>query len=234
MSIIVAFVSREGWVVASDGRIFTSAKTVGGQVVQAPPIESDECDKTFFCWDGLIVGAHADLMRFCGKTVGEHVVECLHAQGEPHMDVVAAADAVEKELCRRLEGIDAAEVGFDRRKVDLLLVGYSGGNARFPRIAALHFESKDQTIIARRELVSGRKDKRFYLYGNPEAQIGASRVFRSSKAPNRDVAFLRSLACQAVSAGIQSSGTYPQSSSKCCGGKVSTRALSARKNARGV
>lgn len=224
VTIIGAIVSRDGGVVASDGRVYGSAPMRDGAYTLPPVIESDEHDKTFVCCAGRINATHSGLMRFSGKSVPEHVSEFLESGAHPIRMIAEAAGELAEKLPGRLESIDDSEVSFENRKLDLLLIGHAFGQSKPTKMVALSFRPEGGRIAVVRKDVSGRKANRFHLFGDDSAQAQAKRVLESNDSPRRDVKFLCSLLERATREGIANCGVLPGTAVASCGGKVFIRA----------
>ena len=102
MSIVSALISRRDGVVASDGRIFSSAWIENGNVARPAVVESDSFDKTFTLADVKEIGAFAGLTRFSGKTVGEHVSEVAAKSTAIVNDFTTLTNLVQESVAQRL------------------------------------------------------------------------------------------------------------------------------------
>lgn len=220
MSVIVALISNRDGVVASDGRLFGSALLDNGRVTQPASIASDEFDKTFSLDRGKLIGAFSGLMRFSGKTISEHVSEVAVPLLCRPVDLQALTKEIEKEIKQRLAHIDDQEVIFPCRKLDMLLVAGMNLSRSEMRIVSIRFCPKDNVMTSETDTIAADRANRYYVRGEDHAAAAAGRLLADNHAPNRDAAFLKKLATQAVQSGIRAAGTHPHGSDPACGGKI--------------
>jgi hypothetical protein len=221
MSVIVALISTLDGVVASDGRIFGTARLEGGRVVTPALVESEAFDKTFVLAGGKLVGAFAGLMRFSGKTVAEHVAEAADALAVQESSLDAFVSHLASEISTRLEAVDANEVTPASRKLDMLLVAGAHFTRADMRIVSLSLRPQADRIVAETNTVwADRRRNQYYVHGEDRARAAAVMTLDSNRAPNRDVPFLKKLSLRAVQAGIAAAGVNPHGTERACGGQT--------------
>jgi hypothetical protein len=220
MSVIVALISTLDGIVASDGRMFGSARLESGRVVTPAQVESETFDKTFVLAGGRLVGAFAGLMQFSGKTVAEHAAEAADelATKESNLDIFVRHLAAE--ISTRLEGVDRNEVIPAYRKLDMLLVGGAHFTRADMRIVSLSFLPQDDRIVTETNTVWADRRNQYFVHGEDRARAAAVMTLNSNRAPNRDAPFLKKLSLRAVQAGIAASGVNPHGTERACGGQT--------------
>jgi hypothetical protein len=223
MSIIVALISKQDGAVASDGRLFGSARISNGTLTSPATIESDTFDKTFTLVGGKIIGALSGLMSFSGNTVSNHISEIVTPLIYNECDFYSLAGKLELDLKKRLTQIDDQEVIFHCRKLDVLLVGSADLTRSNMCIISIRIFPQQNIIMSERERVEAGDQKRFYVRGEDKAVSAAVRLFAKDKAPNKDPAFLKRLATNAIRIGIRAAGNHPYGTAPACGGSIFTK-----------
>jgi hypothetical protein len=76
---MVGVTSREGGVVASDGRRFNSTDVnfETGKAIRPATIATDDFDKTFALDGGRIIGVACGLLEFSGQTIARHLTSII-------------------------------------------------------------------------------------------------------------------------------------------------------------
>jgi len=124
MSVLVAVISQDHGVVASDGRRFGSAVVnfASGELNRPAEVETDDFDKTFAVRGGQIVGAGCGVLEFSGRTVGQHIDEIVGAAAskESFLEIV---ERIAAGMLVRLNAIEESEISSQARILDLILVG---------------------------------------------------------------------------------------------------------------
>jgi hypothetical protein len=215
MSIIAAFVSGQGAIVASDGRMFTSARFDGGKIVEQPKIGRDDFDKTFN-FNNNIIGAYCGLLSFSGLTTSTHITEILSGIKEPSGDFENIIRTLGENFRNRLLSIPSNEVLFKFRHVDAIFVGRVSKKAM--EAIKMRFIPNHSDICIENIPSIIKNDNRYFLFGNDTAQKGAINIFANNKAQNHDLSFLSKLIMKAIKAGITSSSKFNQE--KECGGTI--------------
>jgi len=218
MSIIAAFVSGEGAVVASDGRMFTPAQLDGEKVIKPAEIERDDFDKTFN-FNNSIIGAFCGLLSFSGLTTSTHITEILSAIGEPTGTFESIIPTLGDNFRKRLNSISPDEILFNLRKVDILLVRRISKKAM--GVVQMRFVPNNGEIRIDKNLSTIKNVKRYFLFGDDMAQNCASKVFTNNKAKNQNINFLSMLITKAIQTGISSAGKSPFNQKiASCGGTI--------------
>jgi hypothetical protein len=223
MSVIVALISIRDGVVASDGRMFGSARLENGRVATPAQVATETFDKTFALAGGKVLGAFSGLMRFSGKTVADHAAEIADALAAQERDLDAIVTRFVTEMSARLKSIDKDEVIPPCRKLDVLLVGGAQLTRAHMRIVSLRFFPDRDRIATDSETVAADRRNRYYVRGEDKAAAAAGRILGANRAPNSDVSFLKRLAQQAVQVGIKEAGIHPHGTEKACGGQTYCR-----------
>jgi len=221
MSIIVALISEKDGIVASDGRLFGPAMFENDQVIQPAAIESDEFDKTFSLGEGRLIGAFSGLTHFSGKNIREHVEEVIVPLLHSTTSFEALSLELEKEFYSRFIQIDSHEVILPCRKLEMLLVAGNNLNRSEMRIRSIRFIPKGNEIVKESNIFAADKTRnRYVVGGDMQAGRAAMDVLGGRIAIEKDSAFLKKLAKQAIQAGIVATGAHPLGIDPACGGSI--------------
>lgn len=214
MSISLALISTHGGVVASD-----SMRRNGdtGEV-------SYNCNKTFLIKKPHVIGTHVGLTGFSGLTIGEHVEQIISEVSEASLTELVAKLA--NNFVKRL---DLCEVTFQKRAVEILLIGMSRLNAGDLEIHAIDIHPT---------VSSGTLDIKTHVYTLPGASgIAGDDSARDAIKPalenQEKVRFLKigkleQYARRLIITGINNCGPHPdQADLKACGGRPCTQRFTA-------
>lgn len=123
--------------------IALAMETFGLILTDGRRVESDGCsarddyDKTFGIDDPQLIAASVGLLEFAGLTVADHVRQLV---GVGRVKLTTLQDfclQIGERLAARLGNINETEVGFQHRKVELLLVGRERLTSGNPRICSV-------------------------------------------------------------------------------------------------
>ena len=223
MSVIIAVISSRDGAVASDGRIFGPASFDNERVTQPATIEQENFNKTFSLDSGKLIGAFAGLIRFSGKTVSEHISDIASPLFSHSRELQSLVAEIRTKLIQRLLTISPEEVIFSCRNLNLLLVAGMTLTRSDTRIVSMKFYPQNNTIVGEIEFVSAGSTLRYYVRGDAQACASAGTFLANNRAPNRDTAFLKKLATQAVQIGIKGAANHPYGSNAACGGGIFTQ-----------
>ncbi len=210
MSIALAILSNGGLVVASDGRRFHN-----GQYA------SDCFDKTFCISNKKIIGAYTGVLSFNTKTVEEHINEIIADKCSDASYLGSMIEALCNRFTKRMESIDADEVGYQNRKTDILL-------ADRRTIYGICFRPDNDNNIIRANINTYDGAGAYCACGSDDAKTAALNVVAAQKSqiPSMRAKSFRNLARRAIRKGIESAGPslgYEQIPS--CGGRIYLRSI---------
>ncbi len=214
MSISLALVSTHGGVVASD-----SIKRNGdtGEV-------SYDCNKTFLIKKPPIIGTHVGLTKFSGLAIREHVEQIISEVSEPSL-----TESVTKLADKLAERLNACEVAFRRRAIEILLIGRS-------RLDEGDLEI--DTIDIHPVISTGTLDVKTHVYGLPGASATAGddaardaikpALANQEKIRSLKIGKLEQYTKRLIITGINNCGQHPdQVNLKACGGRPHTQRFTA-------
>ena len=187
----------------------------------------DNLDKTFQIDNPSIIGAFVGLVEFGGLTVGQHLERIVQEQGVlEHLHELA--EAIGDRLAVRLTAISTAEVGFEYRKVEVLLVGWSQITKGKPRICSIELKPDMQSQTIKPTTKLWNIENYYVTIGDDQA-----RIHIRAELPSPNKKFLLSseeeakkLAICAVNRGIEQCGMHPYYPEiQSCGGETRIRIL---------
>jgi len=210
MSLIVAVISREGGVVASDGRRFNSTDVnfETGKAIRPATIATDDFDKTFALDGGRIIGVACGLLEFSGQTIAQHLTSIRETCSDGN-EFTELIEEISIGMSARLREVDEAEVATKARLVDIIVAGRSKISRGNVTMASMRIKPSDQDIHIQ---------ERYCYGGDEEGKLGASRVLSRDYAGNRGTKALTQIAERAIKAGIVVSGAHQYGGGKTCGG----------------
>lgn len=217
MSLILALISREGGVVASDGRKAESTIVNSQGIAIAPTkIAIDAYDKTFSFFDGAIIGASAGLTEFDDKSIGQHLERILSAQGSRN-DLIESVNRITVALRTQLQSSECG-ILMSCRAVDLLFVTIDNQKRPRRKIISYRIRPEGNILADETNILDETLGIEWASFGDGSAQTAAKTFLKTNNSSQRDAPFLKSLAKQAIDSGIKNSGMHPYGNFSACGG----------------
>jgi hypothetical protein len=224
MSIIIGLISKKCELVASDGRLTSGAEFKFGSVIKkAIPID-DQFDKTFSLKEGRIIGTVAGLMEFHGLKISEHLENILNEECNNVNFLDQTMNCLATKLKTRIEGISDAEILFEHRIIDLILIGSTYDEPNDLKLFSFRFKpdlNSNIITVESSEIPAHRKGfAHWQLFGDDASQESVNRFLSSElKETPIEEKRLRSLSYKAIRLGIISSSKHEFGEYPTCGGK---------------
>jgi len=228
MSVIIAMISKNNGVIASDGRetdTFELKPNDRGVLVADPPpkIKSDGFNKTFSLNEGRVIGAFCGLVEFSKKTIKEHIDDIIQGMITPDLTLRSIIERIETELKLRLDQIDNGEVIRSKRGVDLLIIGREKPKKLNLLLASIRFIAKDANPITIQRNIYSPHDRGSYCqsYGDDLAQKAIKDlIFIHSHDATNNLQHLKDLTLKYLNSGIKKAGIIPYGTHQTCGGNI--------------
>ncbi len=227
MSIIIGFITKQFGLIASDGRQFGSAKLENGHLKEKAQIISEAFDKTFSLKEGKIIGASAGLTTFENKKISEHLEELTQKEWADSISVEENIRNTINSFSIQLQNVDNAEVLFEHRKVDIILISSKKLGLVIYSYRLFPCQDKQEIQISFERIPDAKKVPglvHWKLFGDDSAQASAIKyIDRAFKKPNRNIKFLMTTIKKSISVGIKNAKIHPYGDELSCGGQIFTR-----------
>lgn len=226
MTIIVGFVTKSSAVVASDGRISSSAYYEGEILQRKSIVKSDKFDKTFSLKNGKIIGAVSGTMSFLGKKTSEHIASLVEEYDTVPYSLHELAEYVCEGIKTGLENVSNDEILFRFRSIDLILIGSKSDSDSTYQIKSCRIKPNDTntSIDYNIDTIDPVKDDHAYwqLFGDDTSQSIVNTFLKNEIGllKKRNEKTLRSISYKAIRLGIKKSTISKSGDHQTCGGKV--------------